>query len=232
MEFYAAYTDYKWLMNFLEKMLSDVAVSVLGTTKLLIQEQEIDLKRKFARLTIYEALQSVLVEDEKKFLTDVDSIKKLLKKYSSKDKKNLPTTHSLAVLQYKLFEIIAEESLIEPTFIIDYPIEVSPLARVSDTNPEITERFELYVGGREIANGFSELNDPEDQAERFLSQVEAKASGDNEAMHYDESYITTLESGMPPTGGCGIGIDRLMMLFLNKQSIREVIFFPALRHLN
>jgi lysyl-tRNA synthetase class 2 len=122
--------------------------------------------------------------------------------------------------------------LIEPTFIINYPVEVSPLARVSDDNPEITERFELYIGGKEIANGFSELNDPEDQAQRFLSQVEAKTAGDHEAMHFDEDYVRTLETGMPPTSGCGIGIDRLMMLLSNKQSIREVIFFPALRHLS
>ena len=159
-------------------------------------------------------------------------VKKLLEKYSGKDLKTFSNTISLATLHYKLFESIAEESLIEPTFIVDYPVEVSPLARVSDDNPEITERFELYVGGREIANGFSELNDPEDQARRFQSQLEAKAAGDLEAMHYDEDYIKTLEVGMPPTSGCGIGIDRLMMLLSNKQTIREVIFFPALRHLS
>lgn len=232
MEFYAAYTDYKWLMNFVEKLLSSIAVTVLGKSKIFYQEKEIDFAKKFTRLTIKEALQRVLSNEEKTCLTDIDSIKKLLNKYVSKEGKKFSETDNLAILQYKLFESIAEESLIEPTFIINYPVEVSPLARVSDVNTEITERFELYIGGREIANGFSELNDPEDQARRFFSQAKAKEIGDDEAMHYDEEYIKALESGMPPTGGCGIGVDRLIMLLLNKQSIREVIFFPALRHLN
>ncbi len=232
MEFYAAYTDYNWLMNFLENMLVKTAISILGTAKISVQGVEIDFKKKFNRLTIIEALRKVLNDQEKDCLNSVDLVKKLLEKYSGKDLKTFSNTISLAALHYKLFESIAEESLIEPTFIVDYPVEVSPLARVSDDNPEITERFELYVGGREIANGFSELNDPEDQARRFQSQLEAKAAGDLEAMHYDEDYIKTLEVGMPPTSGCGIGIDRLMMLLSNKQTIREVIFFPALRHLS
>jgi lysyl-tRNA synthetase class 2 len=232
MEFYAAYTDYKWLMSFVESMLEKIAISVLGTSKIFVQGTEIDLKKNFNKLTIYEALSRVLDDSEKDSLKSVESVKKLLKKYSGKDKKKLFYSDNLAILQYKLFESIAEDSLIEPTFIINYPVEVSPLARVSDDNPEITERFELYIGGKEIANGFSELNDPEDQAQRFLSQVEAKTAGDHEAMHFDEDYVRTLETGMPPTSGCGIGIDRLMMLLSNKQSIREVIFFPALRHLS
>ena len=232
MEFYAAYTDYKWLMNFVEEMLLRITISVLGTSKIIFQDHEIDFKKKFNRLTILEALQRVLSDEDKVCLSDISMMKKLLSKHVNKDGNKFSTYDNLAILQYKLFECIAEESLIEPTFIIDYPVEVSPLARVSDTNSEITERFELYIGGREIANGFSELNDPEDQARRFVSQAEAKAIGDDEAMHYDEEYIRTLESGMPPTGGCGIGIDRLMMLLSNKQSIREVIFFPALRHLS
>ena len=232
MEFYAAYTDYKWLMNFVEEMLLRITISVLGTSKIIFQDHEIDFKKKFNRLTILEALQRVLSDEDKVCLSDISMMKKLLSKHVNNDGNEFSTYDNLAILQYKLFECIAEESLIEPTFIIDYPVEVSPLARVSDTNSEITERFELYIGGREIANGFSELNDPEDQARRFVSQAEAKAIGDDEAMHYDEEYIRTLESGMPPTGGCGIGIDRLMMLLSNKQSIREVIFFPALRRLN
>ncbi len=232
MEFYAAYTDYKWLMNFLEDMLSSVALSVLGTTKIKIGQKEVDFKKRFYRLTIYDALKQALDENEKHSIDEISSLRQLLVKYSSVDSQKLSSINNLATLQYKLFETVAEESLIEPTFIINYPVEVSPLARVSDEDDKLTERFELYVGGREVANGFSELNDPEDQAQRFLSQVDAKAAGDMEAMHYDEDYIKALESGMPPTAGCGIGIDRLLMLFSDKKSIREVILFPALRHLN
>ena len=232
MEFYAAYTDYKWLMDFVEKMFLNITTSILGTSKLVLHDREIDFEKRFARMTIKEAIFRVLEDKEKDSLDDTDLIKKLLNKYSNKDSEKFSLHCSLATLQYKLFEFIAEESLVEPTFIVDYPVEVSPLARLSDNNPEITERFELYIGGREIANGFSELNDPEDQAKRFSSQVEAKASGDDEAMHYDEDYIQALEAGMPPTAGCGIGVDRLMMLLSNKQSIREVIFFPSLRHLS
>mgnify|MGYP000178196714 CR=1 FL=1 len=139
---------------------------------------------------------------------------------------------SLELLQLLLFEQLVEEKLVNPTFIIDHPVEVSPLARSSDENKKVTERFELYISGREIANGFSELNDPEEQAKRFLSQVESKSSGNDEAMHFDSEYIKVLESGMPPTGGCGIGVDRLAMLLTGSESIRDVIFFPALRQRN
>ena len=135
----------------------------------------------------------------------------------------------LGGLQLALFEMTAEHKLIQPTFIVDYPVEVSPLARASDAHPEITERFELFIAGREIANGFSELNDPEDQARRFTEQVKAKDAGDEEAMYYDADYVRALEYGMPPTGGCGVGIDRVIMLLTNAPNIRDVILFPHMR---
>ncbi|MDB5849058.1 MAG: lysyl-tRNA synthetase, partial [Rhodoferax sp.] len=143
--------------------------------------------------------------------------------------KEAPTHWGLAQLQFALFEEKVEHELWEPTFIVDHPVEVSPLARASDSNPRITERFEHYITGREVANGFSELNDAEDQAARFNAQVSAKDSGDDEAMFYDHDFVRALEYGMPPTGGCGIGIDRLMMLLTDSPSIRDVILFPALR---
>ncbi|MAI28839.1 MAG: lysine--tRNA ligase [Rickettsiales bacterium] len=231
MEFYAAYTDYKWLMNFLEKMLSEIALALFGTCILSLNEKKIDLKKSFVRMTIKEAIYGALDDIDENALDDILVVKKLLKKFNKKKDEDF-LNKSLPTLQYELFECVAEETLIDPTFIVDYPIEVSPLARSSDDNMGLTERFELYIAGREIANGFSELNDPEDQSKRFTEQVKSKESGDQEAMHYDNDYIRALEIGMPPTAGCGIGVDRLLMLFTNKQSIRDVIFFPALRHLD
>tara|TARA_B110000285_G_scaffold111908_1_gene127011 strand:- start:611 stop:2125 length:1515 start_codon:yes stop_codon:yes gene_type:complete len=225
MEFYAAYTEYHWLMEFTESCIRHVAELVVGSTKVSYQGKEIDFGKSFDRLTMVEAILKYSGEYNEKDLLDRDFIKKTLDKKGHK----LPEKAGLGAYQLALFEEEAEEHLWDPTYIIDYPIEVSPLARASDTNPDITERFELFIAGREIANGFSELNDAEDQAMRFKAQVEAKESGDEEAMYYDADFIRALEYGLPPTGGCGIGIDRLVMLVTDSPSIRDVLLFPHMR---
>lgn len=225
LEFYEAYQDFNYLMDFTEKMLHDVAENVLGTTKLIYQEQEIDLTKPFMRLTITQAIQKFHPEYTDAQLKDRDFLINKLKALGIHYNPN----DGIGGLQLSLFDETTEHLLFEPTFIIDYPAEVSPLARRNDNNSEITDRFELYIAGREIANGFSELNDPEDQAARFQEQVKAKDAGDAEAMHYDADYIRALEYGLPPTAGEGIGIDRLVMLFTNSPSIRDVILFPQLR---
>lgn len=225
LEFYEAYQDYTYLMDFTEKMLGEVAERVLGTSKITYQEREIDLTKPFQRLTITQAIQKFHPEYTDAQLNDRDYLADKLQKLRVK-------THphdGIGGLQLSLFDETTEHLLFEPTFIIDYPAEVSPLARRNDDNAEITDRFELYIAGREIANGFSELNDPEDQAARFQAQVEAKDAGDDEAMHYDADYIRALEYGLPPTAGEGIGIDRLVMLFVDSTNIRDVILFPQLR---
>jgi lysyl-tRNA synthetase class 2 len=225
MEFYAAYTDYQWLMDFTEQCIRAAAIAAQGTATVTYQGREVDLAKPFQRLTICGAIQKYAPHYSLAQLEDTAFIKAELKKFGIE-----PMVHSgLGALQLALFEETAESQLWEPTYIIDYPVEVSPLARASDTHPDITERFELFITGREIANGFSELNDPEDQAERFRKQVEAKDAGDQEAMHYDADYIRALEYGMPPAGGCGIGIDRLVMLLTDSPSIRDVILFPQMR---
>jgi lysyl-tRNA synthetase class 2 len=225
MEFYAAYVDYKWLMDFTEAVIRQAAVDAHGTAKLSYQGRDLDLSQPFHRMTIVQAINKFAPQYTHEQLHDEAFLKAELKKFGVK-----PHAHAgLGALQLGLFEETAEAQLWEPTYIIDYPVEVSPLARASDTVPGITERFELFMTGREIANGFSELNDAEDQAARFHAQVAAKKAGDDEAMYYDADYIRALEYGMPPTGGCGIGIDRLMMLITDSPNIRDVILFPHLR---
>lgn len=225
MEFYAAYTDYRWLMDFTEACIRTAAVAARGTAVLEYQGRALDLSKPFARLTIVEAIQKYASQYTLEQLTDTSFLRHELKKFGVEAMAHW----GLGALQLALFEETAESQLWEPTYIIDYPVEVSPLARASDMNQEITERFELFITGREIANGFSELNDAEDQAARFQAQVAAKEAGDDEAMYYDADFIRALEYGMPPTGGCGIGIDRLVMLVTDSPSIRDVILFPHMR---
>ena len=225
MEFYAAYTDYQWLMDFTENCIRTAAIAARGTAVLQYQGRELDLSKPFQRLTIVGAIQKYAPQYSLAQLNDAAFLRAEILKQGSK-----PFDHAgLGALQLALFEETAESQLWEPTYIIDYPVEVSPLARASDSNPDITERFELFVCGREIANGFSELNDAEDQAARFHAQMKAKEAGDHEAMFYDADFIRALEYGMPPTGGCGIGIDRLVMMITDSPSIRDVILFPHMR---
>jgi lysyl-tRNA synthetase class 2 len=229
MEFYAAYTDYQWLMDFTEQIIRAAAISACGTATLTYQGRELDLSKPFHRLTIVQAILAHAPQFSEAQLNDIELVRTELKKRGVDVNAPNLARAGLGALQLALFEETAESQLWHPTYIIDYPIEVSPLARESDTRPGITERYELFITGREIANGFSELNDPEDQAARFQAQVVAKDAGDEEAMFYDADYIRALEYGMPPAGGCGIGIDRLVMLLTDSPSIRDVILFPHLR---
>ncbi len=229
MEFYAAYWTYITMMDFTESLIRQAAIEATGSAKLSYQGRELDLGLPFDRLTINQAILRYAPRYTEAQLHDADWLRGELKRLGV-DMSAAPMVRAgLGALQLALFEEVAESQLWHPTFIIDYPIEVSPLARASDTQPGLTERFELFITGREIANGFSELNDPEDQADRFRQQVEAKEAGDEEAMYFDHDYIRALEVGMPPTGGCGIGIDRLVMLLTDSPSIRDVILFPHLR---
>jgi lysyl-tRNA synthetase class 2 len=229
MEFYAAYTDYRWIMDFTEQVIRDAALAATGATTVSYQGKPIDLGRPFERLSITGAIAKYAPQYMPAQLQDAGFLRGELKRLGAAVDQPPLKNAGLGALQLALFEEVAESQLWDPTFIIDYPVEVSPLARSSDSRPGITERFELFITGREIANGFSELNDPEDQAERFHAQVAAKDAGDEEAMFYDADYIRALEHGMPPTGGCGIGIDRLVMLLTDSPSIRDVVLFPALK---
>ncbi|MCD8339227.1 MAG: lysine--tRNA ligase, partial [Burkholderiales bacterium] len=225
MEFYAAYKEYNWLMDYTEDLLRYVAKKVLGTTKINYQGHEIDLGPKFDRLTAKEAIMKYCPQYTADQLEDADFLRKELVRLQEPAK----PTASLGELQMNLFDATTESKLMQPTYIVDYPVEISPLARASDERPNITERFELYVAGRETANGFSELNDPQDQAARFQAQAKLKAAGDDEAMYYDADYIRALEYGLPPTGGCGVGLDRFVMLLTDSPSIRDVLLFPHMR---
>jgi lysyl-tRNA synthetase class 2 len=229
LEFYAAYTDYHWLMDFTEGLLRHAAIEAAGSATLSYGGRELDLARPFERLTVTGAIQKYCPEISDAQLAERDFLAAELKRRHVDVSKPPLSVAGVGALQLALFEATAESQLWNPTFIIDYPIEVSPLARESDTRAGITERFELFITGREMANGFSELNDPEDQAARFRAQVAAKEAGDEEAMYYDADYVRALEYGMPPTGGCGVGIDRVVMLLTDSPSIRDVILFPHMR---
>jgi lysyl-tRNA synthetase class 2 len=224
MEFYAAYWNHHDLMDFTEALLRHAARMATGSASLTYAGKPVELDKPFTRLSVRESLvvHAGLTEAES---TDAAVIHARLRSLGEEP----PAHWKLAQLQFGLFEAVVEEKLWQPTFIIDYPVEVSPLARASDTDPTITERFELFITGREYGNGFSELNDAEDQAARFQSQAANKDAGDEEAMYYDADFIRALEYGMPPTGGCGVGLDRLVMLLTDSPSIRDVILFPALR---
>jgi lysyl-tRNA synthetase class 2 len=224
MEFYAAYWNHHDMMNFTEQVLRHAARQATGSARLSYAGKPVDLDAAFTRLTVCESLiahaglTQAQTRDEQ-----------VLRRAIAAAGEPAPAHWKLAQLQFGLFEAVVEQQLWQPTFIIDYPVEVSPLARASDADPAIAERFELFITGREVANGFSELNDAEDQAARFLAQAANKEAGDEEAMYYDADFIRALEYGMPPTGGCGIGIDRLVMLITDSPSIRDVLLFPALR---
>ncbi len=225
LEFYEAYADYHDLMNITEELLRTMAGEVMGKTVLAYQGDEYDFGKPFARMSVKDSILHFNPELEEAQLDDLESARRVAEAL------DIPVrdSYGLGKVQIEIFEKTVEHRLKDPTFITAYPTEVSPLARRNDDDPFVTDRFEFFVGGREIANGFSELNDPEDQAERFRKQVEEKEAGDDEAMHYDEDYVCALEHGMPPTAGEGIGIDRLVMLFADAPSIRDVLLFPHMR---
>ena len=223
-EFYQAYATYHDFMDLTESLLKGIASDVCGSTKIHYQGDDFDFSKSFDRLSVFD---SILKYNPQLNANDLsaESAKKTAKKLGI----HLKDGWGLGRIQIEIFEATVEEKLIQPTFITQYPTEVSPLARRNDEDPFITDRFELFIGGREIANGFSELNDAEDQAQRFQDQVKEKDAGNDEAMHYDADYIRALEYGMPPTAGEGIGVDRLVMFFTNSPSIRDVLLFPHMR---
>jgi len=224
-EFYQAYADYNDLMDLTEEMLRTVTQDVLGTSQVHYQGLDIDFGKPFIRMSVKESILHFNPELKVEQLDSLEAARKVAESLSIP----LKDSYGLGKIQIEIFEKTVEHRLMDPTFITAYPTEVSPLARRSDNDPFVTDRFEFFVGGREIANGFSELNDAEDQAERFQAQVAEKDAGDDEAMHFDADYIRALEYGMPPTAGEGIGIDRLVMLLTDSPSIRDVLLFPHMR---
>ncbi|HEY2816301.1 MAG TPA: lysine--tRNA ligase [Casimicrobiaceae bacterium] len=225
LEFYEAYRDYHYLMDLTEEMIRDIAQKVLGTTAITYQGQAIELGNRFDRLTMAEAIHRYHPQHPLHELTKHEYLRVALAPFDAE----VFESDGVGVLQLKLFEATTEDKLVQPTFIIAHPTDVSPLARANDADQSVTDRFELFITGRELANGFSELNDPEDQAARFAAQAKAKEAGDEEAMYYDADYVRALEYGLPPTAGEGVGIDRLVMLLTDAPSIRDVILFPQLK---
>lgn len=224
-EFYQAYATYHDLMDLTETLMRGLATDVLGKTEISYQGEVFDFSKPFTRMSVRDAILHFNPGVTAEQIDSLAGAQEVARKLGIP----LKDSYGLGKVQIEIFEKTVEHRLLQPTFITEYPAEVSPLARRNDHNPFITDRFEFFVGGREIGNGFSELNDAEDQAERFLKQVEDKDAGDDEAMHYDADYIRALEYGMPPTAGQGIGIDRLVMLFTDAPSIRDVILFPHMR---
>ena len=224
-EFYQTFSNYIDLMNITEDLLRSLVNDIKKSDIVTYQGHELDFGKPFKRISLKESILEYTDELDHSTIDDFDKIKE----FCSKIKLDHENLKSLGEIQFSIFEKIVEPNLIEPTFITDYPIEVSPLARVNNDNPKIADRFEFFIMGKEIANGFSELNDPDDQRLRFEKQVQLKDSGDNEAMYLDEDYIEALEYGMPPTAGEGIGIDRLVMILTDSPSIRDVLLFPLMR---
>jgi len=228
MEFYSAYEDYHDMMNMAENLISTVAKNVLGTTTINYEGNEIELAPGWKKITMIDSIKEVTGVDFNTIKTDEEA--QAIAKEKGVEYEEIKNTRGHIINEF--FETFVEETLIQPTFIMDYPVEISPLTKRKKDQPELVERFELFIGGREYGNAYSELNDPIDQYERFLKQVEAKEKGDEEAGGMDEDFVTALEIGLPPTGGMGIGLDRLIMLLTNSSSIRDVLFFPTMKPLN
>ncbi|WP_053940372.1 lysine--tRNA ligase [Buchnera aphidicola] len=225
MEAYIAYSDYRYMMNFTEKLLNNIVRDLFNTNIIKYKEHYINFNTPFSKLTMKEAILKFNPNISLSDLTNLKKIKKILNTINIEIK----DTWSIGQIENEIFEKTVEKHLIQPTFITEYPIEVSPLARRNNINPQIADRFELFIAGYEIGNGFSELNDPDDQKNRFLNQIRIKEKEENKNIFYDSDYIEALQYGLPPTSGLGVGIDRLIMILTNQKSIREVILFPALR---